>query len=745
MKRKRTTCAYDDDGVSNNRTSDPSANHILSKSAMQLLNLLKSSDCDERLDSSQCESNKSAPTTRAIIVRRLLQKRDIAMHFFTSPIILHDISRWSQKALCNFLSILMEELHVFKDEYNLGDEKSMSLRYDVSHERDESGTSNLMEKSSSKTYEATKTPVCNDTFDPKRCNYLYLVLQFVKDLVMLRYDTKFPHPEQNSSSCSTDILTMIAHLWPHMDTCVVRDLDFEADPCEDNHPSRVEIVSEDWITCIIFMMSYTILYQRLEYRGYLSPSPNVDISIEETDFAMKEGNSATKPTLESDRYEKINADRILVSCISILYLLKITTINIVHSQRLTQLPGPTTLEKCFQSQLNNLDLLMIEIREISLSNGRKHFPTAPHIYSIKKKCVMRNFDELWHEVEIGVSQTEIDDENSGECLNFVDTQNDLVGMSQDSSRNNHEEKLQIDCTLKDTTGIQESLDMEVCETRRALLNLPKNASSAEIQCMATSIADLMNLAIIRRYSPTSFHSIGNTLVEGNGNGQKISIPDEVISKLCSLCITEQTSEIRVSAFMTAFIYPSIEHLRAERSRSASRLFASTVINLSKQRPAESIKSLLLPSLCVKKSVMNNEKNDAPPSQAQCEFIGQIIRSATFPHDVLSRFVSNLLVEKGGIHWNEHTVPLLTNCLQKKPLLSDETILNLSNHILKCSTDISFCKSVKFATLVHTFVSKFGRQISKSKDKSTSVGILHDSAVNLKTLMGKAILAVIKKL
>ena len=131
--------------------------------------------------------------------------------------------------------------------------------------------------------------------------------------------------------------------------------------------------------------------------------------------------------------------------------------------------------------------------------------------------------------------------------------------------------------------------------------------------------------------------------------------------------------------------------------------------------------------------MNSDSIDNPPSQIhQCEFIGQIIRSV----DILSKFVSNLLLEEEGIHWNDHTASVLTTCLQKKLLLTDETILNLSKHILRCSRAMTFSKSVKFATLVHTFISRCASQISKGKDKSTCVEILHELASNLKTLMRK---------
>ena len=134
--------------------------------------------------------------------------------------------------------------------------------------------------------------------------------------------------------------------------------------------------------------------------------------------------------------------------------------------------------------------------------------------------------------------------------------------------------------------------------------------------------------------------------------------------------------------------------------------------------------------------MNSDSIDNPPSQIQCEFIGRIIRSTSFPQDILSKFVSNLLLEEEGIHWNDHTASVLTTCLQKKLLLTDETILNLSKHILRCSRAMTFSKSVKFATLVHTFISRCASQISKGKDKSTCVEILHELASNLKTLMRK---------
>jgi hypothetical protein len=104
--------------------------------------------------------------------------------------------------------------------------------------------------------------------------------------------------------------------------------------------------------------------------------------------------------------------------------------------------------------------------------------------------------------------------------------------------------------------------------------------------MAESIADLIDLAITN-YSADTIYSIGKTLVEGSTSSKddsKRQKLDEVISKLCSLCNTEETSEIRVSACRMAFVLPSIEDLRAERSHVLPQgcLY----------RPAESMKSLL---------------------------------------------------------------------------------------------------------------------------------------------------------
>jgi hypothetical protein len=89
--------------------------------------------------------------------------------------------------------------------------------------------------------------------------------------------------------------------------------------------------------------------------------------------------------------------------------------------------------------------LMEEIRESSLSKGHNDPPSLTRIVSMKKKCVLRNFEELWHEVETSTTRTEIYD---GQIVGDVEsniryTQHDQVDfLSQDSLENNQEEKLQ---------------------------------------------------------------------------------------------------------------------------------------------------------------------------------------------------------------------------------------------------------------------------------------------------------------
>jgi hypothetical protein len=97
----------------------------------------------------------------------------------------------------------------------------------------------------------------------------------------------------------------------------------------------------------------------------------------------------------------------------------------------------------------------------------------------------------------------------------------------------------------------------------------------------------------------------------------------------------------------------------------------------------------------------------------------------------------------GMKWTDNTMPVLTTCLNRQPSLPDDVIVKLADEISLqlSSTQSLVAKSMKFSTLFHAFVTKYGPHL-------TTVGkveSLKESSTRLQTFMSKTIALALKKL
>merc|ERR1712086_954495 len=99
--------------------------------------------------------------------------------------------------------------------------------------------------------------------------------------------------------------------------------------------------------------------------------------------------------------------------------------------------------------------------------------------------------------------------------------------------------------------------------------------------------------------------------------------------------------------------------------------------------------------------------------------------------------TDIPLARGGMQWTENTMPLLTACLNRQPILHNDVVARLAGEIiyhLSPTAPPSMLKSMKVSTLFHALVAKYGSQV-----KSTSLmESLKDSASRLKTFMSKTI-------
>ena len=343
--------------------------------------------------------------------------------------------------------------------------------------------------------------------------------------------------------------------------------------------------------------------------------------------------------------------------------------------------------------------------------------------------------------------------------------------------------------LANTVSPHDKLDQETHELRLTLLDMPPSeSSSAEV--VRHTVEEIASL--LSRYGEldgaTGISRCGDVLA-GNRDidasavkeGASVHFPlnDVMVSALVKVFLTDATGAVRAKAFLRSFVLPLMidmnpiaravtlgshigdQNVTKDSGKPASRLLTSLLTTLARDRPTECVVSVIVPSLVLTKhipSISSESEALVEPTRFQCELISRVLRGK----DALSLPAITLLVEellptigeaasttdsRGGMKWTENTMPVLSACLNRQPSLHDDAVAKLADKISyhlspKSSTETqSMAKSMKFSTLFHAFVTKYGSQV-----KSTGrVESLKDSATRLKTFMSKTIVLSLKKL
>mmetsp|Transcript_18175 Transcript_18175/g.27260 ORF Transcript_18175/g.27260 Transcript_18175/m.27260 type:complete len:484 (+) Transcript_18175:1-1452(+) len=463
-------------------------------------------------------------------------------------------------------------------------------------------------------------------------------------------------------------------------------------------------------------------------------------------------------------------------------------------------------------------------RQVKISTSA---PTAPTLFDnvrevqqervviISQPCEQESFDALWEEIQNDAERDSNNNDDDDDDNDFDDATDEVRSKNYDdepqcpsssdvNDASSKQDSLKIvppvnetviaatTITTATTTQKNHPIEMEnessledeikqiSMDIREELLEMAQNATSMVVQGMTTKISDVLQkagkeygangiktVAVIlkngeRTQTPTG--SIGTTKYEPKKERSFI-FPDIFISSLCKACITEETSAVRASAFMSEFVLPSIVQLRHAKSRTASRLLVTTLSFLARDRPTECASAVLIPTLCcdIKEVGIRNisaEENTAErevdqanfvPNKAQCELVSKVIKQVSMPKDILANLISHLTI---SMVWTEQTVPIITTCLQKKPQLDRKIIDQVVDKIRRCVEGKdeynekrgkealqATSRGIKFSTLFHTFVTKYSNQI----ENGSLVTSLLDSAGSLKTILGKSIVTALKKL
>ncbi|KAL9190587.1 hypothetical protein ACHAXT_000293 [Thalassiosira profunda] len=327
----------------------------------------------------------------------------------------------------------------------------------------------------------------------------------------------------------------------------------------------------------------------------------------------------------------------------------------------------------------------------------------------------------------------------------------------------------------------DKLDKEARELRLALLDMPPGESTSaeavqhtvdEIGSLLARYGELDGAAGIARCGDM----VGG-IERSEESTHRFPLNDAVISALVKDFLTDAMGALRAKAFLRSFVLPlliemnptacaasidSVEEMEKAakaKGKAASRSLTSLLATLARDRPTECVISLVVPSLVLRKylpSVAPEMENLFEPARFQCELISRILRGrdalsapavATLIEQVLpvaEGTSSDVRTSRGGMKWTEHSMPLLTACLNRQPTLSDEVVAKLAEEIMfhmSPKAPQSMAKSMKFSSLFHALVMKYGAQLQSTG----RVEHLKDAAGRLKTFMSKTIGLSLKKL
>lgn len=323
-----------------------------------------------------------------------------------------------------------------------------------------------------------------------------------------------------------------------------------------------------------------------------------------------------------------------------------------------------------------------------------------------------------------------------------------------------------------------ALDQETHELRLTLLDMPPSESSS-MEIIRHTVDELHNL--LQRYGELDGAAgigrcgdiMGGTLAIENrttndsttNDTDRFPLNEAMVSSLVTTYLTDATGALRAKAFLRSFVLPLMldmnpntelftvgnQQVPQNEGKPASRMLTSLLASLARDRPIECVESIVVPTLLSRRQipfVASASTITSEPSRFQCELMLRILRGGkdALPIPAIALLVEEILPTKEvdiGMKWTDNTMPVLTTCLNRQPSLPDDVIVKLADEISLqlSSTQSLVAKSVKFSTLFHAFVTKYGPHL-------TTVGkveSLKESSTRLQTFMSKTIALALKKL
>jgi hypothetical protein len=292
---------------------------------------------------------------------------------------------------------------------------------------------------------------------------------------------------------------------------------------------------------------------------------------------------------------------------------------------------------------------------------------------------------------------------------------------------------------------------------------------------------------------------GNPKERAASSFDRFPLNDVMVSSLVAAFLTDATGALRVNAFLRSFVLPLVIDMnpvsraiaagvstgrdddgtmmginKDKGSKPASRALTSLLMTLSCERPMECVVSVIVPSLVMTTEHISSMTMSAlasfEPTRFQCELVARVLRGKdALSVQAIAVFVGMIVPPTktggmigsidestiiGGMKWTESTMPVLTVCLNCKPILPDVVVISLADMISRLlllrptshdgassSSSTNYSRSIKFSTLFHSLVVKYGLQLKSTR----RIEQLLDSSTRLETFISKSICLALRKL
>lgn len=356
-------------------------------------------------------------------------------------------------------------------------------------------------------------------------------------------------------------------------------------------------------------------------------------------------------------------------------------------------------------------------------------------------------------------------DKSTSCVDSIhkETVDNFIAAAEETDEKERERS--TDDTVQPSDKVPEStpldeLDKITYQLRLSIMNMPPSDLSNAVGHLTESIVtllkqygDLDGAAGVERCG--EIINGGRVIEEIDSISSKVQfhLSDVLVSAVVKEYLTDATGALRAKAFLRSFVLPLLLEMNTNngaaegaKGKPASRSVSTLLLQLARDRPMECVESILIPVL-----ICSEGGASSKPNRFQCTLIERMLKgknSLSLP--AIALFLEKTLPSKNdtlsreGMIWTEHSMQLVSTCLNRQPQLSNGVVALLADqvrHYLSPAVSESMEDNRRFSNIFQALVTRYDTQLQATN----KIDCLKDAASRLKTFLSKPINTALGKL